>query len=306
MTATSSASIRVLRGVARVSFAFSLASVIVTVATLARLPYAQPLGQSFVVVAGTLAGGAALLFAWTTVLRKPMARAIGFGTVVLSSIDAFFYGLLTATVEGSTWFFAAWTGLLLAYAAFVAHRLAAWPSSEGRHQPKSALGIFISYRRQDSRDTVGRIHDHLREAFDEQRIFLDVERQSPGDDYRLAIERALARAEVVLAVIGSDWLTAAEPTGRRRLDASDDMVRLELEAALGSNLRVVPVLIEGAAMPNPDDLPESLQELSYRTATAVRPDPDFRTDMARLIVTLRLPRELQPEARASSTARAAS
>ena len=305
MAATSSASIRVLRGVARVSFAFSLASVVVTVATLARLPYAQPLGQTIIVAAGTLAGGAALLLACAIVLRRPMARTIGFGTVVLAALNAFLFGLLTATVEGSIWFFAAWTGLLLAYAAFVAHRLAAWPDHEVRHQPKSTLAMFISYRRQDGRDTVGRIHDHLRAAFDERRIFLDVERQSAGEDYRLAIERAISQAEVVLAIIGPGWLTAAEPDGRRRLDAPDDMVRLELEAALRNNLRVVPVLIEGAAMPNADDLPESLQELSYRTAMTVRPDPDFKTDMPRLIVTLRAPREPRSDETAVVAARSA-
>jgi hypothetical protein len=73
------------------------------------------------------------------------------------------------------------------------------------------------------------------------------------------------------------------------------MVRLELEAALGRHLRIVPVLIEGAAMPRAEELPDSLREVSYRSALAVRPDPDFKADISRLIVTLRLPPELRTD-----------
>jgi hypothetical protein len=99
-----------------------------------------------------------------------------------------------------------------------------------------------------------------------------------------------------------------------RFDHPDDMVRLELEAALERKRRVIPVLIEGASMPRADELPESLREICYRSAVAVRPDPDFKTDMPRLIVTLRLPREDRPLhphpptrlTRLSSTVRAAS
>jgi hypothetical protein len=172
-------------------------------------------------------------------------------------------------------------------------------------EKKSQLSIFISYRRQDSRDTVGRIHDHLRRAFDERRIFLDVERQVGGEDYRVVIDEALGRADVVLAVIGPDWLAASGPDGGHRLDDPGDMVRLELEAALKRNVRIVPVLIEGVQMPRSDELSESLRAISYRSALAVRPDPDFKTDMARLIVTLRLPRALQSDDTAVVAAKSA-
>jgi hypothetical protein len=103
----------------------------------------------------------------------------------------------------------------------------------------------------------------------------------------MVIGRALERADLVLAVIGRRWLTITDRDGRRRLDDPDDMVRLELEMAFERKLRVVPVLIEGATMPNAMDMPRSLQPLSYRTALPIRPDPDFKSDMERLIAALR-------------------
>ena len=284
-----------LRGTARVTFAFALTNLLATVTTLARLPYAVPSGQAAVVVAAIAASTTAFLFGLATALDKPAARPLGFAAVICASLNAVLYGVLSVAVRDWVWFFPAWGAATAAYAAFASHRLAGWPLGAEAEEEKSQLSIFISYRRRDSRDTVGRIHDHLRRVFDERRIFLDVERQVGGEDYRVAIERALARAEVVLAVIGPDWLAASGPDGGLRLDHADDMVRLELEAALTRKVRIVPVLIEGATMPRGDELPESLREISYRSALAVRPDPDFRTDMARLIVTLRLPRELQSD-----------
>ena len=93
------------------------------------------------------------------------------------------------------------------------------------------------------------MHDHLRQSFEEERLFLDVDRQAAGEDYRMVIGRALERADLVLAVIGTRWLTVTDREGRRRLDDPEDMVRLELETALENQMRVIPVLIEGASMP---------------------------------------------------------
>jgi hypothetical protein len=296
---------RLLRGTARVTFAFALTNLLATVTTLARLPYALPSGQAAVVVIAVAASTTAFLFGLATALRKPAARPLGFAAVICASLDAVLYGLLTVAVREWVWFFPAWGVAIAAYAAFASHRLAGWPSDAPMDEKKSQLSIFISYRRQDSRDTVGRIHDHLRRAFDERRIFLDVERQVGGEDYRVVIDEALGRADVVLAVIGPDWLAASGPDGGHRLDDPGDMVRLELEAALKRNVRIVPVLIEGVQMPRSDELSESLRAISYRSALAVRPDPDFKTDMARLIVTLRLPRALQSDDTAVVAAKSA-
>ncbi len=71
--------------------------------------------------------------------------------------------------------------------------------------------------------------------------------------------------------------------GERRLDNPTDFVRIEIESALQQEKPVVPLLVQGAVIPPEAELPKSLKMLAYRNATQVRPDPDFRNDMLRLI-----------------------
>ncbi len=59
----------------------------------------------------------------------------------------------------------------------------------------------------------------------------------------------------------------ADEHGRRRLDDPEDIVRLEIEAALTRKVRVIPVLVNGAAMPRSTDLPPGLQDLAGRQAS---------------------------------------
>jgi len=72
------------------------------------------------------------------------------------------------------------------------------------------------------------------------------------------------------------------------------MVRIELETAFERHLLVIPVLIEGASMPGATDVPPSLQPLCYRTAVPVRPDPDFKMDMQRLVAAVRNGEKREP------------
>jgi TIR domain len=109
--------------------------------------------------------------------------------------------------------------------------------------------IFISYRRQETRHLAGRLYDRLADRFGEDRIFMDVDSIEPGVDFSDAIQQAIGSSDVLLALIGPDWLTATDQDGRRRLDDPDDIVRLEVEAALECGVRVIPVLAEGATMP---------------------------------------------------------
>src|SRR5438552_2473316 len=91
-------------------------------------------------------------------------------------------------------------------------------------------GIFISYRRHESRDFAGRLADRLADRFGEGQVFIDVDAIEPGVDFAEAISRAVAACQVLLAVIGPTWLTTADERGRHRLDDPDDIVRLEIEA----------------------------------------------------------------------------
>jgi hypothetical protein len=86
----------------------------------------------------------------------------------------------------------------------------------------------------------------------------------------------------LLAIIGPAWLTAIDERGNRRLDDRDDIVRLEVEAALARSVRVIPILVEGAVMPGRQDLPESLPGLARRHALLIRHE-SFRSDAGRLV-----------------------
>lgn len=143
--------------------------------------------------------------------------------------------------------------------------------------------IFISYRRQDSRDITGRIYDRLLRHWEADRIFKDVDNIDPGEDYRDVIDREIAQCALFLAVIGPTWLDAKKGDGKRRLDDAHDMVRIEIETALKRNQRLIPVLVGEGRMPDREELPEPLQELADRHAFPVRPDPDFHRDMDRLV-----------------------
>jgi formylglycine-generating enzyme required for sulfatase activity len=144
--------------------------------------------------------------------------------------------------------------------------------------------IFISYRRVDSSDVTGRIYDRLVATFDRNLVFKDVDSIPFGVDFREHLDQAVSHCQVCLAVIGRTWLEVSDQEGRRRIDSSQDFVRLELESALRRNIPVIPVLVSGARMPAPDQLPFSLQSLAYHHAAQVRSDPDFHRDMDRLIV----------------------
>jgi hypothetical protein len=127
-------------------------------------------------------------------------------------------------------------------------------------------GIFISYRREEAAGHAGRLRDRLIARFGENQVFMDVDAIEPGLDFAEEIETAVESCQVLLAVIGKEWLTASDNEGRRRLDDPDDLVRLEIEAALKRKTRVIPVLVGGAAMPRRQDLPETVGSLARRHA----------------------------------------
>lgn len=143
--------------------------------------------------------------------------------------------------------------------------------------------VFISYRRSDSADVTGRIHDRLVAHFGEGNVFQDVEDIPLGMDFTENVLDVIGKCDALLAIIGDKWLTAVDEKGGRRLDRPDDYVRNEIESALGRKIPLIPVLVGRAEMPGPDVLPDSLRKLSTRNAIHVRPNPDFRPDMTRLI-----------------------
>jgi TPR repeat protein len=130
--------------------------------------------------------------------------------------------------------------------------------------------IFINYRRDDSIATAGRLHDRLAHTFGRNNLFMDVDHIPAGVDFVDHLNTQLAACDVFLAVIGLHWLDAKDESGRRRIDNPDDFVTLEIAAALARDIRVIPVMVDGAQMPKASDLPEYLKPLVRRNAVEVR------------------------------------
>jgi hypothetical protein len=141
--------------------------------------------------------------------------------------------------------------------------------------------IFISYRREDSAPSAGRLCDRLSHYFPTNRIFMDVDSIDLGDNFVKTIRETVESCDVLIAVIGKGWLISCDQEGQRRLDNPDDFVRLEIATALRCDVLVIPVLVDGALMPLPPDLPNDLKTLADRNALLLSNDR-FRTDSERL------------------------
>src|SRR6185369_16011961 len=106
-----------------------------------------------------------------------------------------------------------------------------------------------------------------------------------GEDFAEAIRRAINTSTVVLAIIGRDWVDVRNAAGARRLDDPADFVRLEIEASFEAGIAVIPVLVEGAAMPAQAQLPPSLAAFARCQAVELS-ETRWRYDSDRLIQTL--------------------
>jgi hypothetical protein len=110
---------------------------------------------------------------------------------------------------------------------------------------------------------------------------MDVLNTPKGSDFRKVIEDNLISCAVLIAVIGKKWLSVEDRHGKRRLDRQDDYVRLEIATVLKRGIRVIPLLLDGAELPSPDDLPGNLRGLVYRQAQEVN-EEDFNENVGQL------------------------
>jgi len=150
------------------------------------------------------------------------------------------------------------------------------------------MNIFISYRRSDSKIFTGRILDRLTQAFGRRSIFRDIEDIAAGKDFRQVLKEAIQEANIMLVMIGPQWASITDASGNKRLFDPQDFVRFEVEAGLKrKNMTVIPVLLLNTVMPSAEELPAELHELLYRNAAVIRDDPDFPTDLQRIIRQIR-------------------
>jgi len=124
--------------------------------------------------------------------------------------------------------------------------------------------VFISYRREDSEGQARALFQDLVARLGRDSVFMDVDSIGLGRDFRAVLQERLATCDVMLALIGRDWVDGKDKSGRRRLDIPGDFVRMEITAALKRNIPVTPLLLHGAQMPTVEQLPEDLSDLAYR------------------------------------------
>jgi TIR domain len=144
--------------------------------------------------------------------------------------------------------------------------------------------IFISYRRDDTSYPAGRLYDRLLAHFLQNQIFIDVD-LDPGIDFVEAIEKSVGSCDVLIAVIGKRWLLSSDEERKRRLDNTEDFVRVEIATALKRNIRVIPVLVDGSSIPRSSDLPDDLKLLARRNALEVSHNR-FNADFGRLVTAI--------------------
>lgn len=150
--------------------------------------------------------------------------------------------------------------------------------------------IFISYRREDSQHQADRLHAALSRKIPKRNIFIDVDNIPVGVNFVQHLDQQVAQCDVLLALIGPDWLEAKNPqTGQRRLDDPKDFVRIEIASALKRGIPVAPILLDGAPFPPEHSLPDDLKPLTLRNGVEVR-RLTFDADTERLVRGLDLTR----------------
>ena len=153
--------------------------------------------------------------------------------------------------------------------------------------------IAISYRREDSLPIAGRLYDRLQAKFGKKNVFMDFDSIPPGMDFREQIKRMIERSNLVIAIIGPQWL-GEQPDASRRIDNPADFVRLEIAYALKRGIPVIPVLVNNTAMPSPDKLPQEIEGLSFRNAVTLDTGIDFNHHADRLITGIRKAMDAAP------------
>jgi hypothetical protein len=145
--------------------------------------------------------------------------------------------------------------------------------------------VFVSYRRGDAEGQARALFNELTELLGEDSVFMDVDSIALGRDFRQILQERLGSCEFMLALIGPDWLDIKDASGKRRLESPSDFVRQEIAAALKRNIPVTPVLVRGAQIPAPEQLPDDLKDLAFRNGfelSHTRWESDVREMLKRL------------------------
>jgi dipeptidyl aminopeptidase/acylaminoacyl peptidase len=148
--------------------------------------------------------------------------------------------------------------------------------------PRPTVRIFVNYRREDTAGYAGWLYEALAARFGSENVFMDVDTIAPGEDFHEVLGRSVGACDVLVALIGREWLTVKDKDAKPRIESPDDWVRIEIESALARDVKVIPALVEGARPLTAEQLPETLRPLAARQAIELT-NARWRYDVGRLI-----------------------
>jgi hypothetical protein len=128
--------------------------------------------------------------------------------------------------------------------------------------------IFVNYRTKDGAWAAREIRKSLAKRLGSENVFCASRSIKLGEDFAETIKHELDQCEILLAVIGPNWLQTGA-NGRRRIDEPDDWVRIEIREALNRGIPVIPILLDGIERLREADLPADIAELARRQDLAL-------------------------------------
>ena len=138
--------------------------------------------------------------------------------------------------------------------------------------PPRRTTLFVCYRREDTADAAGRLHDTLSGAYGSEQVFMDIDNIPLGVNFVTHINQQLQGCAAVLVMIGRSWTLITDAEGKRRLDDPEDHVRVEVATALKQGVPVIPILVQNASMPRAPDLPEDIRDLAFYNGMKLAPE----------------------------------
>jgi hypothetical protein len=160
--------------------------------------------------------------------------------------------------------------------------------------------VFISYRRETGAGEARALFNDLEAQLGEGSVFMDVDSIALGQDFRSILQVTLASCDLMLVLVDKNWAEAKDKQGRSRLSDPNDFVRMEVEAALKRNIAVTPILVQGATIPNADQLPREIADLAYRNGFEIthnRWESDVKEMIRRLNIAPTRPPQNPPDGR---------
>lgn len=153
--------------------------------------------------------------------------------------------------------------------------------------------VFINYRRGDTAGEARALFTDLAAILGKDSVFMDVDAIALGRDFREVVRERLESCDLMLALVGRNWVDAKNPAGQRRLEDPDDLVRLEIDAALKRNIPVTPVIVQGAQMPTVAELPKEIESFAYRNGFELSHNR-WESDVQEMVKRLGLSKQRDP------------